>query len=133
MISHPLRSVSLPGRPDGLRKLRRNSLHQFIRQQFLDDWLLVVRIKCLAACISLEEVEDSRIIAIPANAVVYRSRFELGESGRLGIDRFESVGVLGVSVDLMERCSSQKMRTLREGIGVGGMADEKVEVGSTVP
>lgn len=80
-------------------KLSRNPSNILILHQLLYNRLRIMFIKRLLAGILLEEVEDMGLLGVPGETVVYHARFELRETGCLGVDGFESVGVFGVGVD----------------------------------
>ena len=57
-------------------------------------------LKSLLALVSFEKMEYIGIISVSSKAIIYNSRFILGEASCLGIDGFESIGMLGIGIDL---------------------------------
>jgi hypothetical protein len=80
-----IRGRRLLRRRNGLRKDRLHAADQLIRQQLLDDGLVVVRVEGSLARIPLEEVEDDGVIHVPTDAIVDASWLRLRQSRRLGI------------------------------------------------
>jgi hypothetical protein len=78
-------------------------------------------VESLPSSESFEEMKDIGIIWVSTNGVINQARLRLCQPGYLGIDRFKSICMLGVSVDLRRSfdqngdCSSEIESTVREG------------------
>lgn len=59
-----------------------------------------MRVKRLPTGISLKKVKDGGVVGVARDAVVQDARLRCRENGRLAVDGFEGVGVLGEGVDL---------------------------------